>query len=141
MAVFKIIYPNDLKLKVQENGKFVLDLAQNSDYVKQKIKHRLNFVLGEFFGDVRQGLPYFEKILVSNPDLNLIRGILYLAIIESPGVKEIKSFEMLFDRKNRTLGVNFTATINDGELLSVDSRRDQDFILQIDPTNFVDLRV
>lgn len=137
MAIFRIKRPGDITLNRNSSGKLELSLVYDVDYVKQKLAHRLKFVLGEFFADVRQGLPYFERVLVSNPDLQLIRALFYNAIQTSPGILSVQSFETLFDKRNRALGVSFTATTSGGQLLSVDSRVNQDFIIQIDALNFV----
>jgi hypothetical protein len=132
MAVFRIIRENDIELKRNSFGKKELVLATGIDYIRIKLKARLLFHLGEFFADIRQGFPYRERILVSNPDLDLIRAIFWEAITTTPGIIKIQKLELLFDRKKRTIGVDFTAITDNGELLSVDSRVDTDFILQLD---------
>ena len=133
MAIVRIVYQNDIALKTLDNGLKDFDLITGSAYIQQKLKHRLLFQLGEWFADIRQGFPYRERVLVSNPDLVSIRSIFYQAIIETPGITAVNSLVLLFDKLNRTLGVQFTATMEGGEVLTIDPRINTDFILLLQP--------
>jgi hypothetical protein len=131
MAVFRVILPNDLELVSNRAGKKALVFTTDTQYIRQKLKHRLLFMLGEFFGDVRQGMPYRERMLVSSPDLDLIKSLFWTAIEDSPGIQRVQSVDILFDKSNRSLGVSFVAQMSNGEALAIDSRRDSDFIIDL----------
>lgn len=132
MSVFKTILPNDLKLITNDKGLRELVFAIDLVYVKQKLKHRFLLILGEYFADTRLGIPYFQRVLVSNPDINLIRSMFRQVVQESPGIVRVTSMDLLYDKRARTLGVNFSAVTSGGQTLSVDSRVDTAFILSLD---------
>ena len=129
--IVRTIYNNDLALVLLPNGLVDFDLSVDEEYIRQKLKHRLLFFLGEWFADTRQGFPYRQRVLVSNPNLISIRNLFYQAIQESPGIMNVNKLELDFDRLNRTLAVTFEATMDNGQTLSVDPRRDQDFIISV----------
>ena len=79
----------------------------------QKLRQRLRFWKGEYFLDTRLGVPWRERILRKNPDLNLVNAILRRVIYETPGVRSVDSFQSTLG-KDRALSVNFGATLKDG---------------------------
>jgi hypothetical protein len=99
---------------VIENG----DLAQVSgtDAILQSIRTRLGFFLGEWFLDEAQGIPYFESILVKNPNFPAVRELLRRALLETPGVLEVTSLRLRFTSSTRLLAVSFRVSTDLGEL-------------------------
>lgn len=49
-----------------------------------KLRNRLLLFKGEWFRDTRVGLPYFEQILVKNPNIALLENIFRQAIVSTP---------------------------------------------------------
>jgi hypothetical protein len=93
------------------NGDLVL--VDNADAIQQHLIQRLKLFRGEWFLDLDAGVPYFQDILVKNPNPVLVDGVLKDAILETPGVLELSSFSMTYDSTARTLVVAFQVeTIN-----------------------------
>jgi hypothetical protein len=85
-----------------------LQFVDGLDYIAQKLKIRLWFLLGEWFLDTTEGVPYFEEILVKTPDISKIETILKSTILETDGVTEMLIFNTTFDRALRKFTVTFT---------------------------------
>lgn len=96
------IASNDLVIKNND-----LILIDNAERVAQQVLITLRFWLGEWFLDTRQGVPYFEYVLVKNPNTNHIRQILAEKIQSVEGVNSIVSLDFDFRRITRELYVNF----------------------------------
>lgn len=82
-----------------------------------KLSNLFAFFKGEWFRDIRQGLPYVQYVLVSNPNLSLISTIFERVIRSAPGVASITSIALDFRPGPRTLGASFVAVTNDGAQL------------------------
>ena len=94
-----------------------LVLVEGDDAIVQHLSIRFRFVLGEWFLDTRLGIPYFDEILVKNPDFSRVRGILRQTILTTPGIASIEKFSLQFDGAIRKLTVSFLARKTDGEIL------------------------
>jgi hypothetical protein len=94
------------------------DLAQVTgiDAILQSLRTRLGFFLGEWFLDEAQGIPYFESILVKNPNFPAVRELLRRALLETPGVLEVTSLRLRFTSATRQLAVSFRVSTDLGEL-------------------------
>lgn len=113
MVNLKLDADNDLDLST--GG---LELITGTDEIVQKLVTRLQFFLGEWFLDARQGIPYFEDVLVKNPDLVAIQGIFREAILETPGVAALLGvIETTVDSALRILSVSFTAQLESGDVV------------------------
>jgi hypothetical protein len=86
-----------------------LQLATERDEIAQIVATRLRTFLGEWFLDVRIGVPWFSKILKKNPNPAEVEALLIQTIVESPGIVTLKTFELTLDNKTRKLKVNFEA--------------------------------
>jgi hypothetical protein len=111
----------DLELAIDTHdlsGRNPLDLSlvRGIDSVAQQIKIRLLTFLGEWFLDVRAGVPYFESILVKNPDRLIVEGLFREQIEGVPEVQEIESLTLAFDSLRRELSVTFRARTTVGVL-------------------------
>lgn len=99
------------------DGDLVLTSDANplgTNNVLQDILTRLRFMLGEWFMDTSQGLPWFQQILVKNPDLSKIDAIFQNTILGTPGVITLISYDFDPDLSARTLEVEFKAATNGG---------------------------
>jgi len=72
-----------------------LQLVKDVDYIRQSLEIRLRFFRGEWFLDVNAGTPYYQEILVKNPNLPNIENILKARILETVGVNELTEFSLV----------------------------------------------
>lgn len=86
-----------------------LQLATKQDEIAQIVSTRLRTFLGEWFLDVRLGVPWFSKILKKNPNPAEIEAILAQTIVESPGIVTLTDFQLTLDNVTRKLRVTFQA--------------------------------
>jgi hypothetical protein len=56
------------------------------EYTIQKIEKHLKLFLGEWFLDLRKGVPYYRDILLKNPDLEVVRSVMRSKILEVEGI-------------------------------------------------------
>lgn len=77
---------------------------------KQRIEGRLKLFKGQWFRDTRLGVPYFQIVLVKNPDLDAIRQMIKSIIADTQGVKAVTSVTMTLDRQRRKLLYSWIAT-------------------------------
>ncbi len=124
MAVIQVIPEGDLAL---ENGNFVL--IDGSELVRQSILSRFRFFLGEWFLDVREGVPYFRDILVKSPDRDIVRSVFRQVLADTPGVLNILSFEILYDAQARTIRFSFEVQSTD-DVIKVDPDDDA-FVVRV----------
>lgn len=96
-------------------------LIYGAECIIQRIRMRFRWFLGEWFLDLREGVPYFQDILVKNPDLNLIQFIFRRVLTLTPGIKSVQSFDLVHDKSSRNLSVSFVATLVDGGIITAES--------------------
>lgn len=95
-----------------------LQLVEEDSAIVQQLTIRLRFFLGEWFLDKRLGIPYYDRVLRKNPKLAIVRGILRSAILTTPGIETLDSFEFDYDAVRRSMTVRFSARrTSDGSLL------------------------
>jgi len=110
-------------LALNEEGDLLLTdnslaVVEGDDAIVQHLAIRLQFFLGEWFLDTRLGVPYFNQVLIKNPNLVVVRGLFRQVILTTPGVDTIEEFELDFDQAARKLTVTFTVRKStDGGLL------------------------
>jgi len=91
-------------LLIQTND---LQLVKDSNQIDQNTKIRLLFFRGEWFLDTISGLPFYEEILVRNPNLPDIDNIIKAQITDTNDVTELIEYRSNFDTKNRTYTIVF----------------------------------
>jgi hypothetical protein len=98
-------------LVVQDN-----DLVINSGAtaIQQDIIQRLSFFAGEWFLDNTQGLPWYQQILVKNPDQSKVDAIFRNAILATPGVVSLSQYSFVPNFAARLLTVSFIAQTTQG---------------------------
>jgi len=89
----------------------------DTEYVAQKIETKLSFFIGEWWLNVDLGIPYYEQILVKNPDLNIVNGLFIRELNSIPEIVEIVSFNASFDTSARKYSANFEVRIESGEII------------------------
>lgn len=91
-----------------------LDISKRGDIslgdsVAQKIRIRLLWLEGEWRWDTDEGLPYFDGLLVKNPDVDEFEGLIREKIFEVDEVTEVREVLVSYDRSERTATVRYTA--------------------------------
>lgn len=105
-------------LALDDTGDLVV--LTGRDAIAQHIRVRLQFVLGEWHLDQREGIPYFEQIWVTNPDLVAIEELFRRAIAQTPGVASVRTLSLTHDTQARTLSMSVLAVTTDGEEITSD---------------------
>lgn len=99
-----------------------LETVDDSAATAQEIKTRLLFFRGEAFTDLREGIPWFQEILVKGVDLARVRAIVRQAILSVPAVLDVPSVDVVLDRTTRAATITWTARTRQGEVI-----RSEDF--------------
>ena len=124
--IIKKIPIGDLKLT---NGDLVI--IDGVDQIKQAIWSNFRFFLGEWFLDTREGVPYFQEILVKSPDMGTVSSAFRSALLKTVGVIEILTFRLEHDRPTRTLRFDFSVRVQGNEVLIV-RPTDESFVVRLD---------
>jgi hypothetical protein len=111
MAVFQLIPAGDLALS---GGDFVWQ--EGIEHTRQVIAARFRFFLGEWFLDLREGVPYYRDVLVKNPDREVVRSVFRNVLKTTPRVLEITRFDLRLDTTTRTLSFDFACQTEDGPI-------------------------
>lgn len=110
----------DLKLDTQghlEINNYDLQLVSGVDQITQNLSIRLKFILGEWYLDVTQGIPYYEDILIKATNQYRIESILKQEIVDTKNIAEITQFSTEYDNLIRLFTVRFTCkTVDDDEI-------------------------
>jgi hypothetical protein len=64
-------------------------IAKDGEYAKQRVSVSLDFFLGEWFLDTKQGMPYFRDVLVKNPNSDTVRSVFKRRILQTPGIVSV----------------------------------------------------
>lgn len=92
-----------------------LELTSGVDGIVQHLQQRLRMFLGEWFLDFRLGVPYFQQIMVKNPNPIVVDSVLKKEIVNTPGILQLVSFDLDF-ANNRSLALSFRALTREGEI-------------------------
>ncbi len=125
MAVFALVPAGDLKL---DSGTF--SFTEGPDFIRQKLSCRFKFFVGEWFLDQREGIPYYQHVLVKNPRLELIRSLFKKVILTTPGVSSVVNLDLFLDASARTLSCSFQARLANGGVITVQPT-DNDFVVDL----------
>ncbi len=110
-------------IKLDTNGDWEvsggdLQLISDGPSIVQAIEIALQFFKGEWFLDLDAGVPWYQNVLVKNPDPNLLHSIFRKAISDVEGVTEVTALDLSIDNATRTLSVSFRVATDVGELSS-----------------------
>jgi hypothetical protein len=125
-AVYRTVPSGDLAIN-EASRSFVM--IEGVHQVRQRLSSRLKFFLGEWFLDLRQGVPYLRDVFRKNPSAPVIRSLLRRVIIGTPGVISLHRFDLTIDPKTRRAGFNFEAIANGGRI--VVRPGDEDFLVDL----------
>jgi len=130
MPLYRVIPNGDLDLVTGDNGLKQIVVLTGAPFVRQKIATRLRFFLGEWFLNLREGIPYYRIVLVANPDMGLIRTLFSRVILSVQEVAVISKLVLSFDEHARTLAVEFDAQLVAGGVLLI-RQPDPAFLVQL----------
>lgn len=102
------------------NGDIMLNTGAES--IRQAVVIVLRTLLGEWFRDVTKGMPFFQAILIKQPNIPAIRDIFKTAILSVDGVVSVSKIDLDFDRSARTLAVVWVASTDFGLIQGVVSK-------------------
>jgi hypothetical protein len=91
-------------------GQGLANMARDAEAVAQNVRTRLLLLLGEWFLDTSEGVPYLEEIFVKPENLPLTESTLKARIVETEGIATLESFELDFDRNSRKVNIFCTVT-------------------------------
>lgn len=86
--------------------------------VVQAIRVALQRFKGEWFLNVEDGMPYFEDILVKNPNLGQVHRRFVDHIESVAGVDRVETLTLNLNSETRELFVTFEALLDLGELVT-----------------------
>ena len=95
--------------------------AIDREGIQQRISQVLKTIAGEWFLDLDYGLPYFEQILVKNPNLPSVQDIFRRAILSVKGVSSVERLTLSLDTTSRTLTVSWVVLTDLGLLVGTDN--------------------
>jgi len=110
--------PRDIKLSTSGDWDVTtgdLELTQGTDAIKQSVRIHLEFFQGEWFLDLDAGIPYYQSIMVKNPNPNLLQSVFRSALDETPGVASVDELNLSIDTAARQLSVEAHITGDYGE--------------------------
>lgn len=80
----------------------------------QRVKVALSVHTGEWFLDIRAGVPWLSLVFVRNPNLPVVDSVLRARIASVPEVARIESYQSTYDPARRRLDVTFRVIRIDG---------------------------
>ena len=88
-------------------------LLTGPEYACQKIFQRLRFFKGEWEWSPKDGIAYFQDVLLKGANTALIQEIYRKEILKVPGIVAVPKLELSIDPASRLLSVTFSATYRD----------------------------
>lgn len=88
-------------------------LVRGAESVEQHWRIRMKHFQGEWFLDRRTGIPYYEQVLVKNPNLAVITSIFRRATRDTPGIREVSQFALALDAPTRVLTIEVEGKLED----------------------------
>lgn len=88
-------------------------LLTGAEYARQKIFQRLRLFKGEWEWSPKEGIAYFQDVLLKGPNTALIQEIYRKEVLRVPGIVAVPRLELAIDPASRLLSVSFSATYRD----------------------------
>ena len=95
--------------------------AVDREGIQQRISQVLKTIAGEWFLDLDYGLPYFEQILIKNPNLPSLTDLFRRALLSVKGVSSVERLNLSLDTTSRTLTVSWVVLTDLGLLVGTDN--------------------
>ena len=103
-----ILLTADGDLAIGETGDISI-----TDSVRQAIRVRLRWFFQEWRLGPEFGIPYYEEILVKNPNNLRIKQIIRDEILTVEEVDDVRNIVLTVDSEERTAVVSFTVAVGD----------------------------
>lgn len=103
-----ILLTGDGDLHITEQGDIRL-----TDSVRQAVKIRLLWFFGEWRFAPRFGVPYWEEILVKNPNLERIRRIVKNEVMSVEEVNAVRNITINWDKATREARILYLLVIGE----------------------------
>lgn len=113
MSTIALDSSNDLQIT---EGRLVL-LTDNDEALAQKLRNKFLLGKGEWFLDTRLGVPYFEQIMIKNPNTEIIKQIFRQVILKTDGISSVDSVEISVSAE-RELSFSFRAVADSGAVIT-----------------------
>lgn len=101
-----------------ELSNFDLQVSDGSLYVANKIRIALKTFNNEWFLNINAGLPYYEDILIKNPNLDFISDLFQSEILSISDVDSLDEFTLTLS-STRQLEIYFIAILTDGTAVEI----------------------
>lgn len=122
-----IVNPIENDIAFDDSGQ--IHLLSGAESVAQHLRIRFRFFLGEWFLDLREGVPYLRDIFVKIRNETAVRAVFRSVILSTPGVDRLLEFDFDFDRASRQVDLSFRCLLDSGEILSSDAFGD--FVVEV----------
>jgi hypothetical protein len=109
------IVTDDINNDIVIDGTGSATINSELDAIEQSLKQRLKSFAGDYFLNLREGIPYFQQILRKNPDPVIVDSAFKRVIINTKGVTKLTSFSLDL-ASNRELTVSFKVETEEGEI-------------------------
>lgn len=103
-----------------DTGDFVE--IEGVEEIGQLMRSALEFLIGEWFLDLRQGVAWLEEVLRKGGTLTRRKALIRRVLLTVPGVTSVERLTADFDRTNRVINVGFQVRTEQGRIL-----RSEDF--------------
>ena len=84
--------------------------------ISQMLETRFKSFQGDWFLDLDQGMPYYQEIFLKSTTVTEIESIFLQVVAGTPGVLDIREFNLSLEPSTRTLTIEFTVLTTDGVL-------------------------
>ena len=103
-----------MDILLTENGDIRLENTDISltQSIRQAIKIRLQWFFAEWRFERSWGVPYFENVVIKNPNLQQIKQIIRKEISAVDGVQSVNQVEISHERAARQAKITFSVTIH-----------------------------
>lgn len=104
---------------MQSNGLKNLSLVTDrATAAAIKLADRFKMWLGEWFLDIRQGVPYIQTVFVKNPDISAVRQLFRQIILTTPPIVTCNDVQLVYNPQQRQLNYNFAAVTDTGAVIT-----------------------
>ena len=115
MATVRDLYLDDSHDIVLDGAD--LRLVSAGEAIRQSADVRLQFFAEEWFLDLSAGVPWFQEILIKNPNIPAVTEVFRAQLLAVPGIALIEQLGVDYTSGTRTLRVNWRAPTDLGELI------------------------
>lgn len=91
-------------------------LVTGLEEMRQSVGQALRSFEGDWFLNLELGLPYFQSILQKATSVSEVENIFLDTISNIPGVLDLETFQLSFDKTTRRADISFRALTSNGIL-------------------------